>query len=120
MTISEEELNLFRVEQEKFLPQRVIIRRKFFAGGDAVEYEKQTIHEDVPCRLTAGFGMWRVVADKFQGITPFTATLPYSQDVRAGDILVDESSRVFEVRDVQAPNSYQTAKRCLCDLVTDA
>lgn len=120
MSITEGELELIRIEQEKFMPQRVIIRRRFFAGGDAVEYEKQTVHEDVPCRLTSGFGMWRVVADRFQGITPFTAELPFGQDVKAGDILVDEDSRTFEVRDIMAPNSYQTAKRCLCDLVTDA
>lgn len=115
--VTERELRGIREAQEMYMPQRVVIRRRQFSGDS--EFEPVNIAVDVPCRFTPGFGFWRAVADRYQGVTPYRATVPYDQDVKAGDTLVDEESRVFEVRDVLAPESYQTAKQVLTDLVTD-
>jgi hypothetical protein len=111
------ELDSIRSEQETFLPDLVIIRRRAYIGDDFFDF--RNIATDVPCRLTPGLGFWRTVADKFQGITPYRATVAWTQDLKAGDTIIDAASRVYEVRDVQAPSSYQTAKQALCDLVTD-
>jgi len=116
--ITERELKLLRAEQEKFMPNRCTIRRRSYVGGED-EYVPSIIFEDKPCRLWPGFGIWRQTADRFQGITAYTVTLPYGSDIRAGDELIDEESRTYQVRDALSPKSYETAVRALLDLVTD-
>lgn len=119
MSITEKELQSLREEQEKFLPNIALqIKRKSFVGGEQT-YVPDVIATDVPCRLTPGYGTWRNVADKFQGITAFQFTAAYGVDIKAGDELVDENSLTYQVRDVLAPKAYSTATRALLDLVTD-
>lgn len=113
------EIKQLQQEQETYMPQSVVVKRTFFVEGDDVSFGPQVIATAVPCRLTAGFGQWRSVADRFQGVTAYTATVPWNTDIKAGDVIVDEESRSFEIRDVAAPSSYLTARRCLVDLVTD-
>lgn len=115
--ITPQELDLIREAQQEFMPDAFIIRRRQYIGDD--RFETETIAQDVPGRLTAGSGRWVDVADRFQGITPFTLTLYWDQDIKAGDQAVDAQGRVYEVRDVQAPGTLLTARRCLVDLVTD-
>jgi len=117
MGITSDELALLRDEQENYMPDLVIIRREFSAGDD--QLDRGTVATDVACRITPGFGVWRNVADRFQGITAYTVTFAWDQDVKAGDQLVDAESRTFLVRDVKAHSSYQTALPTLVDLVND-
>lgn len=116
--ISESELKLLREEQLKYLPQRGIIRRRNFLGAEE-SFALSVIATDVPCRLTPGFGLWRQVADKYQGITAYTGTFPHGTDIAAGDELIDEASNTYQVRDTMSPKSYETAVRALFDKVTD-
>jgi hypothetical protein len=115
--ITPREIELLQQAQEVYMPQTLIIRRRTYFGDG--EFETVNIATGVAARVTPGYGFWRTVADKFQGITPFTITVSSVVGVQAGDQVVDEDSRVFEVRDVRAPSSFQTAKQVLCDLVTD-
>jgi hypothetical protein len=115
--ITELELRKMRIEQEKYMRDRVLIRRREFFGDTESSYADHL--EDVPARFHPGFGFWRLVADRFQGITAFTVTMPWDTDIKASDVIVDSQSRVFEVRDVAAPKTLHTARMCLCDLTTD-
>lgn len=115
--ITQLELELLREQQLVFMPQKVKIRRRTFTGDNEVGFA--TIEENVRARITPGFGFWRTVADRFQGITAFTVTLPWNTDVQASDAIIDEEERVFEVRDVKAPSTFHTAAQALCDRVTD-
>jgi hypothetical protein len=114
--ITDKEINSIRKAQEEFLPERVIIRRKHWVGGDK-DYEAQNLAVDVPARLTPGFGFWRQVADRFEGITPFTITVAWDQDIHPGDTVVDANANTYEIRAVQAPESYLTAIQTLGDLI---
>ncbi len=117
--ITEKELEVLREEQERFLPNVALqIKRKSYVGGAGI-FMADPIAANVPCRLTPGYGVWRNVADRFQGITAFTLTMPYGTDIKAGDELIDEDSRTYQVRDTLAPKGYSTAVRALLDLVTD-
>jgi head-tail adaptor len=115
--ITQLELELLREEQITYMPERVKVRRTNFAGDNERDYE--TVHEGLWARITPGFGMWRVVADRFQGITAFTITVPWDSDVRAADAIIDAAGRVYEVRDTKDPSTYHTALQLLCDRVND-
>lgn len=117
MTISENELALIRVEQEKFMPNTVLVQRRMFTGNDDFDYETLVLNQK--CRIKPGIGRWALVADRYQGIVPFTVTLPVTADVQAGDRLIDAYGRLFEVRDTRTPASFATALQILCDMVTD-
>ena len=114
--ITEKELELLRAEQNKLLPETGDIKRRNFQNGLQGDFEFWSRNN--PCRLTPGFGVWRESADRFQGITAFTLTLPWGTDIKAGDKII-VGSRTFEVRDALIPKSYDTAVRVLLDLVTD-
>ena len=114
--ITQSELDLIRENQLAFMPTLVRIRRLDATDGDA---EYADAYTEVPARITPGFGTWRQSADRFQGITPFQVTMPWDQDVKAGDEVVDVYGRTFRVRDVLTGGSYITAKKSLCDLIED-
>ena len=118
MRITEKELTNLREEQELFMPDIVTIKRQAYAGDD--EWEQDTIAANVPARIVPGYGFWRSVADRFQGITAYTITLPWDQDIQSGDVLVTSATKAFEVRAVRAPSTYQTAKQVLVDGASDA
>jgi hypothetical protein len=115
--VTDGELNDLRDAQGTFMPQSVVIRRRAYDGDQG--YEQGNIATAVPCRLTPGAGSWQAVSDRLQGITPFIATVPWNQELQAGDTIVDEQARTFEVRAVKSPSTYLTAKQALCDLVND-
>lgn len=115
--ITQLELDLLREEQITYMPERVRIRRADFSGDNERDYFDHVL--DVWARITPGFGFWRAVADRYQGITAFTITLPWDTDVRASDVIIDGNGRVYEVRDTQDPKTYHTALRVLCDRVND-
>lgn len=115
--ITARELSSIREHQEVFMPDLISIRKPVFFGDNEREWE--TVYTGVSCRITPGFGFWRTVADRFQGITAHTVTLPWDQEVQAGWVLIDASARAYEVRDVRAPSSFQSAKQLLVDRVSD-
>lgn len=115
--ISEHELELIREHQEIFMPDKIKIRRMAFFGDNERAYE--TVAQNVPARITPGFGFWRQLADRYQGITAYTVTVPHDQEIQAGWVIIDEQDRSYEVRDSRAPSSYQTAKQVLVDRVSD-
>lgn len=115
--ITARELDVIREHQAVFMPDLISIRRPVFLGDNEREWE--TVYSSVSARITPGFGFWRDVADRFQGITAYTVTVPWDQDVQAGWVLIDASSRAYEVRDVRAPSSFHTAKQMLVDRVSD-
>jgi hypothetical protein len=115
--ITQLELDLLREEQVTYMPDQVKIRRTSFSGDNERDYE--TIAEKVWARITPGFGLWRAVADRYQGITAFTVTLPWDTDVHASDAIIDATGRVYEVRDTKDPSTYHTALQTLCDRVND-
>lgn len=118
MSIPEEEIEVLREEQLKFLPDSDgIIKRKSYVQGEE-QFAYDTIASDVSYRLTPGFGLWRSVADRYQGVTAFTGTFPYGTDIKAADKFI-AGVRTFEVRDTLGPKGYSTAVRVLLDLVTD-
>jgi hypothetical protein len=110
--ISEQHLSFLRANQEKLMPDTVDQKRRVLTGTEIV---LRPWRENLRCRKAAGYGFWRLSADRFQGITPYTFTFPYGTDVRASDVLVDEDSHSYEVRDVRSPHSYQTAVVVLTD-----
>lgn len=118
MSITNRELESLRAEQLKFLPSTASCKRNSYVGGEDISIPEFIFH-NTACRFTPGFGLWRQVADQFVGITAYTVTFPYGTDVKAGDQLIDASSRTFHVRDVMHPKDYETATRALLDLVTD-
>jgi len=79
--------------------------------------ETSVIEKAVPGRITAGYGTFRDVADRFSGVTPYTITVPYDKDVRPGDRWVDEEGRVFNVLDVRTTGTWHTATVTLCDWI---
>jgi Phage head-tail joining protein len=115
--ITQLELELLREEQVTYMPERVKIRRQYFLGDNEREYND--LSSDVWARITPGFGFWRAVADRYQGITAFTITMPWDTDVRASDTIIDSHGRFYEVRDTKDPSTYHTALQTLCDRVND-
>jgi Phage head-tail joining protein len=115
--ITQLELELLREEQITYMPEKVKIRRPRFAGDNERDYEDIAVK--VWARLTPGFGFWRSVADRYQGITAFTITMPWDTDCQAGDIIIDSSDRAYEVRDTKDPSTYHTALQVLCDRISD-
>lgn len=114
--ITEQELAQIRAEQEVFMPNRITIRGESYIAED--EAVPSNIATDVRARITPGFGFFRVVADRHQGITAFTITMPWDQVVKVGNQIVDQTTReVFEVRDVRDHKTYQTALQVLGDRV---
>jgi head-tail adaptor len=115
--ITQLELELLREEQITYMPERVKIRRQDFAGDNERGYYDHLTK--VWARITPGFGFWRNVADRYQGITAFTITLPWDTDVKASDVIIDSANRFYEVRDTKDPSTYHTALQTLCDRVND-
>lgn len=113
--IPERVLTNIRGYQLRYMPQLVTIRRWVGIGGG--ERGQKIVATDVPCRFTAGAGRFGDVADRLQGITPFTITVPWNADVVVGDEIVDENSLTFQIRAVHRPKSYLTAIQMLGDLV---
>ena len=115
--ITERELEQMRKEQEKFMPDKVIIKERKFFGDTESDY--YAIDDEFhPCRIIPGFGVWRTVADRFQGITAYVLTFTWDELVRPGYIAV-HGSTVYEIRDVKTDSSYQTALQALCDRTTE-
>src|SRR5687767_13228153 len=85
------EIDLIREHQEAFLPDTVIIRRRKYAGDG--EFAPKIVGEDIAARITPGFGSWRDVADRFQGITAFTISVAHDQEIEAGYEVIDQNSR---------------------------
>lgn len=113
MSITEGELESIRTEQEKFMPETVdIVKDVVIAPGNIAT---KTMVEATPAACTPGFGFWRNVADRFQGITAYTWTFPYGTEIESGHRIVDSEGRRFEVRDVRAPSSFHTAVQVLAD-----
>ena len=116
--ITDGELADLRSIQQDFMPDDDgIIKRKSYVQGEE-KFAYDTIAENVRHRLTPGFGLWRAVADRYQGVTAFTGTFPYGTDIKAADKFIS-GVRTFEVRDALQPKGYSTAVRVLLDLVTD-
>lgn len=111
--ISEGELDKIREQQELYFDKVVVIRRKAF---DRDEFVTTTLGTDVPCRIARGFGFWRQVADRFQGINAHVITLPHDQAIQAGDQVVDGDD-IYEVRDLRGKGSFVTARQVLTDLI---
>lgn len=117
MSVTDRELKALRKAQEAWMPNTVLIQRHKFVGDS--QFVPQNVAVDVKCRITPGLGRWTVVADRFQGITPFTITMPWGTDVMDGDQIIDAYGRVFQVRDVSSPKDLATALRLLAGMVTD-
>jgi hypothetical protein len=116
--VTQRELDSIRDAQLDFLPDTILqTKRKFYDGDNG--FERQPYLSNIASRFTPGFGRWTIIADRFQGITAFTVTVPWDTDIIAGDELIDDESRTFEVRDSRSPSTYQTAKQLLVDLITD-
>lgn len=75
----------------------------------------KVIAEAVSGACTPGFGFWRNVADRFQGITAYVWTFPVGTEIESGHRIVDARGRRFEVRDVRDPASFHTALQVLAD-----
>lgn len=114
--ITQNELDDIRAVQLSFMPDAVTVKRRRWEDG---ENYYDIVGTAITARIMPGFGFWRDVADRFQGITAYTVTVPWDTDVRAGDLILDAENRAYEVRDVRVPSSYQTAKQMLADGVTD-
>ena len=117
MKIPDRVIQNIRDRQEEYMPQLIVIRRRVPIGGG--EWGYNIVAEEVKARLIPGFGPFAVVADRFQGITPFRLTVPWDTPLVTADEVIDEMSLVFQVRDVRKPSSYLTAIQALCDLVND-
>jgi hypothetical protein len=116
--ITERELDEIRTAQEVFIQSEGILRRREFIPPDDYDHRK-TIGENISVRVSAGFGTFRDVADRFQGIIPFVLTFSWNQDVRADDELILTDGRVFHLRAIKAGLYIHTATQCLADLITD-
>lgn len=117
--ITEKEIDDIRTAQEVFIQSEGILRRREFIPPDDYDHYK-TVGENIPVRVSAGFGTFRDIADRYQGITPFTLTFSWDQDVRADDQMLLTDGRVFHIRDTKVSGRYiHTATQCLADLVTD-
>lgn len=113
--ITLEELSAIREEQTVYMPSRGRIERKQAIGGGNFSWGK--VQDVERCRITAGAGNFRIVADRYAGINPVTITFPYDTDVKAGDRFIDEGSRIYEVRETRSKRSYLTAIQCLTDFM---
>lgn len=114
--MTDRELDLLRTEQVKWMKSRVTIRGLSYMAED--EPADATIAKDVPARIKAGFGFFREIADRIQGITAYTITLPWDQSIAVGNKIIDQDTeQVFEVRDVRDKNTYQTATQVLGDRI---
>lgn len=113
--ITEQELGQIRAEQEIYMPNRVTIRGETYIAED----EKAPVEvKGVRARITPGFGFFREIADRMQGVTAFTITLPWDQKVEVGNDIIDESTKEkFHIRDVRDHKSYHTALQVLGDRV---
>ena len=113
MSVTDGELESIREAQNQFMPgKKGKIHLKTII---APEMEADDFIENVPYRLSAGFGRFEAIADRFQGITPYVLTVPHNQEINPGDEFFDETGSKFEVRDVKDKSSYQTARQCLVD-----
>jgi hypothetical protein len=117
--ITTKELDDIRAAQNVFIQSEGILRRREFIPPDDYDHRK-TIGEHIPVRVSAGFGTFRDVADRFQGIIPFVLTFSWDQDVRADDELLLTDGRVFHLRATKLGLHLHTATQCLADLITDA
>lgn len=117
MAITDRELRAIREEQQKFMPQRVLIRKNVNIGGG--QRAPKTLASDVPARFKAGPGRFRIEADRMNIITPLVLSVPYGTDLKPGYEVVDENATVFYVRDVRTPSSLETAIQSLVEQVTD-
>ena len=115
-TITDRELKSLRKAQEQFMPNEVVIERRQWVGDQ--EFVPGAVGT-TKCRITAGWGRWAVVADRYQGITPYTVTVPWDADIQPADSLIDAYGRAFQIRDMRSPTDYMTAKQLLAELVTD-
>jgi hypothetical protein len=107
-------LSNIRTEQERWMPNSAIRQRKVPISPD--EEGTDTL-PGLKCRISAGFGTFRMVADKFQGITPYHFAFPWDSDVKVGDYLVDEQSNTYRVVSVKEDVSIQSALPVLTDRV---
>lgn len=76
---------------------------------------------DVPARIKMGFGTFRDVADRFQGVTACNITVPETYDVRPGDEVLEgsdpENLTVYKVLDTRSSGTYRIAQRLLAELI---
>lgn len=74
----------------------------------------------VSCRVTPGFAtIWRLVADRYQGMVAFSLTMPWDTDIVAGDKFYDAYGREFMVRAVKQGSTYSTALQVLGELIEE-
>jgi hypothetical protein len=115
--VTARELKEMREAQEAFMPTSIRVYNKVSVGDGEYDYAPDFTTKG---RITTGFGIFRAVADRYQGVSYVTISVPWDTDVRAGQRLYDAYGRAFEVRDVKDANTFQTAKVCLCEGVEDA
>lgn len=114
--ITEQELAQIRAEQEIYMSERITIRGETWIAED--EKAPMDIATNVPARITPGFGFFREIADRMQGVTAFTITVPWDQKVEVGNDIINERTREkFHVRDVRDAKTLQTALQVLGDRV---
>lgn len=104
-----------RAAEQHYMDERVSIRRDVIIAPNVEE--PTTIASDVPARITAGYGTFRDVADRFSGVTPYVITVAYNQDAKPGDAVIDSEGNVYNVLDVRSKGTYHIATNCLCQWV---
>lgn len=114
---TQREIDQLRANQESFMGSLCEIHRKISMGDSHDEIGP--IASDIPCRLVPGFGVWRQVADKFQGIKAYTFTMPWDTDLKAGDEVYDAYGRQYLVRDVSSSSTYLTCLRSLMEAIDE-
>lgn len=114
--ITAQELKEMREAHEAFMPSELQIHSKQSVGDGEYEYFLESTTKG---RITSGFGIFRSVADRYQGVTFVTITVPWDTVVKANNRIYDAYGRAFEVRDSRDSGSFQTAKVLLCEGVED-
>ena len=115
--ITHPELDLWREEQLKWLLDRGRLERKMQGEGNDDPYYLP-LREDVPVRISAGYGTFRQVADRFQGLNIYALTFMYDEDVAPDDKLIDADGNEYHIKVVRNHSSIQTATQTIAELVT--
>lgn len=112
--VSDLELAELKREREQYMDSLVDVKRDEVIAPN--QEEPVIVASGVRAQITAGYGTFRDVADRFSGITPYTISCPYETDIRPGDWLI-EGDMVYNVKDVRRHGTFEIVVNALCDWV---
>ena len=108
--ITSPEITMIRTEQERFMDQSAVIKRKVMTSEDIEE----EVEINTWCAVKPGFGFFRGVADRYKTGNPHILKFPWNTVLKLEDRVVIDGTE-FLIKEVNDKGSWRTLVEALGD-----